>query len=327
MRNTLNGVHDRTRKVVRGVCLVSCTCPVMGHIGLASVEDRIAQALVLVLHVNHPTHTTSQALLRSLQHFTPEPEVLLFGLVPPAAGHSSISLLSHLIHFRVIHIRKALLDHFLHPCLQLIKVFRGVAHVIREDLESGQVGLDALLEFHLLLARVGVVEAEDELAAVVPGVVVVQHGGLGVADVEVAAGLGGEARADPALLRVGQEPLQPRLVLAPAAAGRAAGPARGGVHGAPPLPAGEGGPERGQVLAPAPRVRELPRVHGAGDLREPLEVLARDLGAAANEGPGREVVVELLQAGLRLQAPEGADHRQRRSTARSGNLPRAPQPD
>src|SRR5207249_11837511 len=64
--------------------------------------------------------------------------------------------------------------------------------------QPADVLLDRLDVLDVLLRRVGVVEAEVAAAAVVPGEAEVQANRLGVADVEVAVGLGGEPRDDPA---------------------------------------------------------------------------------------------------------------------------------
>ncbi len=81
------------------------------------------------------------------------------------------------------------------------------------DLEQLEVVQDDVLELLLLLGRVGVVKAQDELALEVVAVVLVQHGGLGVPDVQVAAGLGGEPDHHLAHLGAGQVNELPTLVL------------------------------------------------------------------------------------------------------------------
>ena len=62
--------------------------------------------------------------------------------------------------------------------------------------EPADVLQDAVDELLLLLGRVGVVEAHVAAAAVLLGQPEVEAHGLGVADVEVAVGLGGEACHD-----------------------------------------------------------------------------------------------------------------------------------
>ena len=88
-----------------------------------------------------------------------------------------------------------------------------------EPLHVGDDGIDVL---DVLLGRVGVVHAQVALAAVFAGDAEVQADGLGVADVQVAVGLGREARDD---LRVALF----RDILRDDVADEVAGRGRGGV--------------------------------------------------------------------------------------------------
>ena len=74
----------------------------------------------------------------------------------------------------------------------------GKAVVPAEPLHAFTDGVDVLL---LFLLGVGVVKAQVAHAAVVPGQAEVQPDALGVADVQVAVGLGREAGADPGRVR------------------------------------------------------------------------------------------------------------------------------
>mmetsp|Transcript_95178 Transcript_95178/g.269400 ORF Transcript_95178/g.269400 Transcript_95178/m.269400 type:complete len:445 (+) Transcript_95178:1099-2433(+) len=207
MRHAFQRVHDGACEVVGGIRFVLRPVPVMRNVGLAAIEDRVAQALVLALHVHLRPHAAPQALGASLEHLAPQPEVLLLWLGSPLAVGPGVALLPHLRHLGVVHVGLVLLEQFLHDFLQLGEVVGGVAHHVWKDLQRRQVLDDAVYELDLLLARVRVVEAQDELAFVVPGVVVVQHRGLGVADVEVAAGFRGETSAHLSLYGVGQQAL------------------------------------------------------------------------------------------------------------------------
>mmetsp|Transcript_80301 Transcript_80301/g.260100 ORF Transcript_80301/g.260100 Transcript_80301/m.260100 type:complete len:293 (+) Transcript_80301:1768-2646(+) len=279
---------------------------VVGHVGLAPVEDRVAKALVRALHVHLPADAALQPRLGPFQHLLPHLHVLVQRLVAPSAGHALVSLRPHGVDVRVVHVRLPALDHVLHDLLQVIKVVRSVGPHVRVDLQRRQVLDDALLELHLLLAGVRVVEPEDELAVVVPGVVVVQHGSLGVPDVQVAARLRREARAHLPILRVREQPLQASLVLSLRAAALlvcALGSTR-----LWPLPQREGGLQCPELLDPPPSVGKGLHVGSEGDLLEALEVLLSGLRAPGDEGPRGQMLVELLDAGLRLQAAKAASH-------------------
>mmetsp|Transcript_16882 Transcript_16882/g.42928 ORF Transcript_16882/g.42928 Transcript_16882/m.42928 type:complete len:315 (+) Transcript_16882:1698-2642(+) len=284
--NSLNGVNTWTCEVIRGVSLVLSPKPWVRSVCFAPVEDWIAQALILALHVQFAAHAALEAFLGPCQHLLPELEILVHLLISSTTFDASIALLSHLVNLRVVHIGFAIFDQFLHQLLKLVEIVRGVGLLVGEDLQSAQIFLDALREFHLLLARIGVVESEDELALVVPGVVVVKHGSLGMTDVQVAAGLRGEPGAHLALHCVGQQSLQPRLILAfsagipsaSTATGRAATTTR-------PLAKGEGCLQGAEVLAPAACVRVLLNIQCPGsDLGEQIKVLLRRAWLAADEG-------------------------------------------
>mmetsp|Transcript_104984 Transcript_104984/g.321648 ORF Transcript_104984/g.321648 Transcript_104984/m.321648 type:complete len:209 (-) Transcript_104984:35-661(-) len=193
-------------------------------------------------------------------------------------------------------------------------MIRRVRHLIGDNLQSREVGLDALLKLCLLLARVGVIESEDQLALVMPRVVVVQHRGLRVPDVQVAAGLRREARADLAHLGVRQQPLEVGLVLFGASrrassAGTSAGATGSGGTTTPrPLPVRKGELQGPQVFAPPLHVRELLEGTCRG-LLQALEVRLRDRTRTAHERVASEEVVEFLKPSLRLQAAELGRHR------------------
>mmetsp|Transcript_3780 Transcript_3780/g.10537 ORF Transcript_3780/g.10537 Transcript_3780/m.10537 type:complete len:363 (-) Transcript_3780:291-1379(-) len=217
MGHSLDGVHARAGEVVGRVGLVGGARSMVRRLDLATVEHRVAQALVFALHVHPATDAALQALRAAGEHLLPQTQVLLHGVLAPGAFDARVALLPHLVHLGVVDVGLAFLDDSLHQLLQLGEVVRRVRHLVREDLECGEVGLDALLELVLLFARVGVVEAEEHLAVVVLRVVEVEHGRLGMANVEVAARLRREAGADLAHFSARQEALESRHILALAA--------------------------------------------------------------------------------------------------------------
>ena len=92
---------------------------------------------------------------------------------------------------------QALLDEFYGVGIHLVKVIGGkiepVAPVIAQPVD---VLLDGLHIFHVLLGGVGVVHAEIAQSVILLGGAEIHENGLGVADVEVAVGLGRKPGVD-----------------------------------------------------------------------------------------------------------------------------------
>ena len=179
---------------------------------------------------------------------------------------------THRLLVRVVGVGLAALDHLDAVLLQLVKVVARVARRVGLDAEEGEVLDDALLKLGLLLARVRVVEPDEELAVVHARKVLVEDGRLCVADVEVAARLGREARHDVALDGVGQAELERRVGLAGGGV-VVGGGALCGLGGGGGLDLGLGGDvdeglgdgrELGDVVVPAQGVRGLGE-EGLGD--------------------------------------------------------------
>ena len=82
------------------------------------------------------------------------------------------------------------------PLVELAEVVGGVAEALPLEAEPAHVRLDGVDVLLLFLFGIGVVEAQVGLAAELVGESEVEADGLGVADVEVAVGLGRKARLD-----------------------------------------------------------------------------------------------------------------------------------
>src|SRR5262249_17131756 len=97
------------------------------------------------------------------------------------------------------------------PLIELIEIVGGEIKPGPLEAEPVDVERDGIDVFLLLLAGVGVVEAQVAMAAVLECGAEVEADRLGVADVQVAVGLGRKARADLRVL-AGAEVLVDHLV-------------------------------------------------------------------------------------------------------------------
>jgi hypothetical protein len=105
-------------------------------------------------------------------------------------------VLADLVGGEVVDVGFASFDELQSPLVELAEVVGGVAEAVPLEAEPADVGLDGIDVLLLFFFRVGVVEAQVGLAAELVGEAEVDADGLGVADVEVAVGLGGKAGLD-----------------------------------------------------------------------------------------------------------------------------------
>ena len=128
----------------------------------------------------------------------------------PGVGERA-AVLADLVGGLVVDVGLAAFDEVDGPVVELLEVVGRVVEVLAPvEAEPAHVGLDGVDVLLLLLGRVRVVEAEVAAAAELLGDAEVEADGLGVADVEVAVGLGREAgdrRRDPAGRDVGGDDL------------------------------------------------------------------------------------------------------------------------
>ena len=119
---------------------------------------------------------------------------IAIGALPARLGQRA-AILAHLVAVEVADVRLALADQLDRPLVHLPEVVGAVKEpVIPLAAEPANVLDDGIDVFLLLLLRVGVVEAQVELAAELRGDAVVQADALGVADVQVAVRLRREPR-------------------------------------------------------------------------------------------------------------------------------------
>src|SRR5690606_27949802 len=114
------------------------------------------------------------------------------------------AVLAHLLGAQVADERVALADQLLGGQVEHAEVVRGVAQAGPLEAQPAHVVLDRLHELRVFLFRIGVVEAQVTQPAELLGDAEVQADRLGVADVQVAVGLGRKAGPDRGMLPAGQ---------------------------------------------------------------------------------------------------------------------------
>jgi hypothetical protein len=274
---------------------------------IAAVRDRVAQRGVGRRRVELEAEAAAPPLLGPRAHRCPRGERLLERALAPRRGLARHPLLAHDLHGRVVRVEVPRLDEPRRELLELREVVRGVGHRLVLEAEARNVGEDRVDVLILLLRGVGVVEAEEEAPGVAPRDLLVQERGLGVADVEVARGLGREAGDHLAHLRAGEVD----VVRARLARGLGRGRARGRGRRRRPLLRTVRleergiGRARGEVVEPARRVRR--RLAQLGPVRRGRELAPRggvsERGrGAGHEGARGEVVVERGDGGFEARA-------------------------
>ncbi len=105
-------------------------------------------------------------------------------------------MLANLVGGEVVDVGLSGFDELDGPLVELGEVVGGVAEAVPLEAQPADVFLDGVDVLLLFFFGVGVVEAQVGLAAELVGEAEVDADGLGVADVEIAVGLGGKAGLD-----------------------------------------------------------------------------------------------------------------------------------
>jgi hypothetical protein len=163
-----------------------------------------------------------------------EVEIFFDGAVAIGAVFAGLgegaAVLADLVGGEVVDVGFAGFDELQGPLVELREVVGGVAEALPLEAEPADVGLDGVDVLLLFFFGVGVVEAQVGLAAELVGEAEVDADGLGVADVEVAVGLGGKAGLDWAspyfLVRTSSAMMSRRKLEGSARAGGRGGPWR-----------------------------------------------------------------------------------------------------
>jgi hypothetical protein len=166
-----------------------------------AVENGVAQIDVARTHVDlGPQHARAVGELAGT-HAAEQVEVLgraAVAIGAVAAGFRQRA--AHRPHFlgrRIVDKGMAVADQVLGPVVELLEIVRCVVEVPAPiEAEPAHIALDRVDVFLLLLGRIGVVEAQVAAAAELLGDPEIEADRLGVADMEVAVGLGRKAGHD-----------------------------------------------------------------------------------------------------------------------------------
>ncbi len=164
-----------------------------------AVHDRVAHVHVRRRHVDFRAQHVAAVGKLAGAHAREQIQVLLDASVsvralPPGLGKCA-PVLADLVSAQAVHVGLAGAREIHRPCVELLEIVRGVTQMLAPVVaEPADVLLDGLDVFHALLDRVGVVETQVAVAAVIFGDAEVEADGLGVADVQIPVGLGRKAR-------------------------------------------------------------------------------------------------------------------------------------
>ncbi len=161
-----------------------------------AVHDRVAEEHVGMRHVDLGAQHLRPVGELAAAHALEQVEVLLRRAVAPrrlpARHRHGAAALTDLLLRLVVHVGQALADQLHGPLVELVEVVRRIALLRPLEAEPADVALDRIHVLHILLHGVRVVETEVALAAVLLRQAEVDADALGVADVQVAVGLGRE---------------------------------------------------------------------------------------------------------------------------------------
>src|SRR5262245_9666697 len=210
MRDVLDRIGLTVCEVVAGIDAPLCAGARMRCMQDA-IERGIAHIDVAGAHIDLGTQDTPAGWKFARAHATEEVEVLIHaatavGTILAGLGERA-AIGAHLVLALVIDIGLASTDQVLGPIVELLEIIRGMIEVLAPiEAEPAHVTFDRVDVFLLLLGGVGVVEAQVAAAAELFGDAEVEADRLGMADVQVAVGLGrkaGDNRLLPAGLEVG----------------------------------------------------------------------------------------------------------------------------
>ena len=193
--DALQGVLDGVGEVVHGVDAPLVPLAVVVHV-VDAVDHRVPHVEVAAGQVDLGPEGVCAVGELPGPHPGEEVQGLLHGPVPPGGAGGGVHVapvLLELLGGELAHIGQALLDELHGVVVHLLKVVGGVVEPVAPVVaQPVDVLLDGLHVLHVLLGGVGVVHAQVAQAAVLLGGAEVDEDGLGVADVQVAVGLGGK---------------------------------------------------------------------------------------------------------------------------------------
>ena len=165
---------------------------------LDPVQHRIPHVDVRRRHVD--LRAQDVGAVRELAGAHPPEEIQVLGGRPGAIGAvrarlgQGATVLPYFVAGLAVDVRLSLRNQFNRVRVQLIEVVGGEMQTGPFEAQPSDVRLDGVDVLDVFLRRVRVVEPEVAGAAVVPGHAEIQADRLGMADVEIAVGLGRKAR-------------------------------------------------------------------------------------------------------------------------------------
>lgn len=132
----------------------------------------------------------------SLESEIQELEVHFGSLVAALTLDAVEALFAHGFDICIIAVCFPFLEELATVVLSDVEVVAGVAELCPGDAEGFEVGQNGVFVLGLFLAGIGVVKPDEHLAFIEFGVVVIERGGLDVADVQISRGLRRESGAD-----------------------------------------------------------------------------------------------------------------------------------
>jgi len=198
VRDALDRVRLAVGPVVHGIDAPRVASPVMR--GLAdAIHDRITQVDVARGHVDLRAQGLGAVVELAGAHACEQVQVLLDRAVAiralaPGLGQGA-TVLRHPLGRQIVDVRLAGLDQLHRPRVELLEVVARVVEVLAPVVAEPAHGVDDRIDVLLtLLGRVGVVESQMAAAAEFARHAEVDRDRLGVADVQIAVGLGRKTR-------------------------------------------------------------------------------------------------------------------------------------
>ena len=177
---------------------------------LDAVDGRVTHVHVGAGQIDLGTQGLFALLELTGTHPAEQVKILFRGAVAPRRGTGRLAgigtaVLAHFVAGQVVHVGLALHDELFGILVALVKVVAAVEDAaVGVGTQPVQILDDAVHVLLTLAGRVGVVQTQVELTAVLVCNGPVDVDGLGTADVQVAVGLGREAGMDLADLALGQ---------------------------------------------------------------------------------------------------------------------------
>ena len=203
VRDVLQRILDRVRVGIHRVDAPTVAGVVVAGV-LDPVQRRVAQVDVRAGHVDLGAQHHRAIGMLTIAHLLESRQVVIDRPVPPRAVDARMAKVAtggaHRIGALLVHIGQAAFDQVLSRAVHEVEIVAGKVQV----LGAGKAPVPAQPMHHLddrvdvfllFLLRVGVVEAQVADAAEVARQTKVQADALGMADVQVAVGLGRKAQA------------------------------------------------------------------------------------------------------------------------------------